>query len=109
MGAEIFVRKISGRKQADGAFTVKLGSKDYACRHQIQVEVSSKPSSGTLTVEIRSPKATEFCSIADNVIDMTSDDLIKIIGDYAYVAEFRFTPENFDTDKTFDVIITSGG
>jgi len=109
MGTGFFVKKVSGRKQADGAFTVKLGAKNDACRHQIQVEVSSKPSSGTLTVEIRSPKATGFCSIDDNVIDMTGDDLIKIIGDYAYVAEFRFTPENFDADKTFDVIITSGG
>ena len=104
----IFVNKIENRTQALGAFTVELGHHDRACRHQIQVEVSATPSAGTLAVEVRSPKAEDFCPVADNIIDLTSTELLKVLSDYAFVAEFRFTPTSFDADKTFNVIITSG-
>ncbi len=104
----IFVKKVTGKSQADGAFTIALGHHDYACHHQIQVEVSATPLAGSLAVEIRSPQASEFVAVDDNVFDLTTGNLIKALSDYAYVAEFRFTPSNFDADKTYNVIVTSG-
>lgn len=103
-----FNQKVTGKKQSDGAFTILLGSKDKACRHQIQVEVSATPSAGTLAVEVRSPGAEDFVPLANNTFDLTGTELVKVISDYAFIAEIRFTPTSFDADKTYNVIVTSG-
>lgn len=102
------VKKVVGKTQSDGAFTVELGSGDWASRHQIQVELSKTPSSGSLKVEIRSPRATKFMELGNSPIDLTSSDLIKVISGYAFVSEFRFTPSSLDTGVTYNVIVTSG-
>lgn len=104
---QIFSSKVTGKKQSDGAFSVLLGSKDRACRHQIQVEVSATPAAGSLAVAVRSPNATDFVTV-DGAIDMTGTDLLKILSDYAFAAELKFTPSGFDADKTYNVIVTSG-
>lgn len=98
-----------GKTQADGTFSVLLGSADRFCRHQIQVEVSEAPTASpapTLDVAIRSPAATDFVTL-DGPIDMSGPNLLKTFGP-VFAAEIRFTPTNFDADKTYNVIVTSG-
>jgi hypothetical protein len=70
--------------------------------------VSEIPNSGTLTVEVRSPQAENFVAIDDNNFDLTKTDLLKVLSDPVCIAEFRFTPDGFDNDKTYNVIIASG-
>lgn len=102
----LFNEVVSGKSQADGAFTVLLAGADCFARHQIQVEPSATPSTGTLAVAMRSPGAEDFVTL-DGTFDLTSTDLVKIFGP-AFVAEFRFTPASFDAAKTYNVIVTSG-
>lgn len=106
MGAAIFSSVTVGRTQADGAFSIELANADRFCRHQIQVEVSALPESGQLSVSVRSPGATDFVTL-DGTIDLTSADLLKTFGP-VFAAEIRFSPSDFDEDKTYNVIVTSG-
>lgn len=103
---DLFSSVTNGRKQSDGAFTVLLGACDRFCRHQIQVEVSAPPAGGTLAVAVRSPGAAGFATL-DGGFDLTGSDLLKTFGP-CFAAEIRFTPEGFDAEKTYDVIVTSG-
>jgi hypothetical protein len=52
---ELFNEIVTGKTQAGDAFSVLLGASDRFCRHQVQVEVSATPSTGTLAVAVRSP------------------------------------------------------
>ena len=103
---KIFNSGTEGKSQADGAFAVLLGASDRFCRHQVQVEVSAAPSSGTLAVAVRSPGAADFVTL-DGGFDMTGTDHLKTFGP-CFAAEIRFTPTGFDADKTYNVIVTSG-
>lgn len=104
---ELFQSVVEGKKQSDGAFEVELYVSDRFCHHQVQVQVSAAPAAGSLAVAIRSPGATDYVSL-DGTIDMTSADLLKTFGP-SFVGAMRFTPQDFDADKTYDVIVTSGG
>ncbi|MEI7635891.1 MAG: hypothetical protein WCJ37_01185 [Syntrophus sp. (in: bacteria)] len=102
----LFNEVVSGKSQADGVFTVLLAGADCFARHQIQVEVSATPADGHLAVAMRSPGAEDFVTL-DGAFDLASDDLVKVFGP-AFVAEFQFTPTDFDAAKTYNVIVTSG-
>jgi hypothetical protein len=102
----MFEKIVTGKTQADGAFTVLLGASDRFCRHQVQAEVSAAPLAGTLAVAVRSPGATDFVTL-DGSFDLTGPELLKTFGP-CFAAEIRFTPASFDTDKTYNVIVTSG-
>lgn len=103
---ELFESVSEEKTQADGAFTIPLGASDRFCRHQVQAEVSATPSAGTLVVAIRSPGATDFVTL-DGSFDLTGTGLLKTFGP-CFAAELRFTPADFDADKTYNVIVTSG-
>jgi len=106
MGAAIFSSVTEAKTQADGAFNIELSNADRFCRHQMQVEVSATPESGSLAVAVRSPGAIDFVTL-DGSIDLTGADLLKTFGP-VFAAEIRFTPSDFDADKTYNVIVTSG-
>jgi len=103
---ELFNSTVRGKTQSDDAFDVDLGIADRFCYHQIQVEVSATPSAGSLNVSICSPGATNFVSLG--TIDMTGLELVKTFGP-CFVGKMRFTPVSFDTGKTYNVIVSSGG
>lgn len=102
----MFSKAETAKTQAGGVFSVLLGSDDRFCRHQVQVEVSATPLAGTLAVAVRSPGAANFVTL-DGSIDLTGTELLKTFGP-CFAAEIRFTPDSFDADKTYNVIVTSG-
>ena len=93
---------ISGKTQADGAFT----SAPYAAGFvpplttAIGVETSATPTAGTLLVEYRMNGMTTY-KTAD-VINLVAPVDILLTG---YAFDFRFTPTGFDADKTYTVVI----
>lgn len=93
---------ISGKTQADGAFT----SAPYAAGFvpplttAIGVETSATPTAGTLLVEYRMNGMTKY-KTAD-VINLVAPVDILLTG---YAFDFRFTPTGFDADKTYTVVI----
>lgn len=93
------------KTQADGAWTALVD--DGLLYHQIQVEVSATPSTGTLAVAVRATGAVAFVTL-DGTFDLTSANLVKTFGPM-FIAEIKFTPANFDAGKTYNVSITSGG
>jgi hypothetical protein len=105
-GSVLFKEEALSKTQADDAFTISLGASHIFCCHQIQVEVSATPSAGTLKVAVRSPNSTAFTAL-DGSFDLTGTELLKTFGP-CYAAEIRFTPSGFDSDKTYNVIVTSG-
>lgn len=101
----LFHKVIGRRTQAAGAFTVQPGASDHLCLYQVHVEVSRTPQGGTLHIGARSPGATQFVKIEDRFSITTAG--MKTYGPL-FLAELRFEPMNFDTDKSFTVIVTSG-
>lgn len=95
---------ITGKTQADGAQVIGLQNADSALIHQIHVEVSATPTAGTLTVEVKTPGATDYIAVS-GTIDLTSIALFKIEG---LAESIRVTPSGFDADKSYDVYVTSG-
>ena len=99
--------RVVDKTQADGSFELPLGVADKFFHHQIQVELSATPSSGELTVEVKSPGAQDYSPL-DGEFDLADGSLVKTFGP-AFVSSFRFTLTNFDADKTVSVTVVSGG
>ena len=94
--------------QAGGAITLGVKGFEYLPFHQIQVEVSAQPSAGTLTVQYKTPGATEYVTATGSPIDLTA--LNKAAAwrlDNCYIEAIKFTPSGLDADKTFSVIVVS--
>lgn len=100
--------EILDKTQADGVETLGNAGFEYLPNHQIQIEVSAKPSAGTLKIELRTPGATEYIEPEDSPVDMTAIDkgVCFRLND-VFADSFRITPTSFDADKTYSVIIVS--
>ena len=97
----IFQHKEVDRTQAGGAFTVANVPVD-AFYHQITVEITGAPTTGSLQVAGKVADGANFIDIG-TAITITADAITQFTGHYK---ELRFTPTAFNgTD--FDVIITS--
>ncbi len=107
MPLHVHTESVALQTQADGAFEIDLTHFENLYRHQMQVEVSATPSAGTLTVKVKTPGATTFQDIDAGVIDLTAT--LQPLELEARVSALEFTPAGFDADKTYSVIVASGG
>ena len=95
-----------GKTQADGAQTLGNAGYEFLPNHQIQIEVSAQPSAGTLKVEYRTPGATEYVEATGSPVDLTALNKATAFRlDNVFVDSFRFTPDGFDADKMYNVIV----
>ena len=93
---------------AGGAQTFTLGENNIYKKHQLQIEVSSQPSAGTLAIAIKTPGAS-VNSTLDSSVDMTvlTATNAKIIDIDAMAETITITPSSFDVDKTYNLYLTS--
>lgn len=102
------ILKITAKAQTDGAQTLGNRGFEYLPHHQIHLEVSAKPSAGTMKIEYLSPGAAEYVEAEGSPVDMTA---LNKAGAYrldnVFVESFRLTPALFDAAKTYNVIIAS--
>jgi len=99
---------VTGKKQADGAQTLTNSGHEYLPAHLITVEVSAQPSAGTLAVQYLPDGATEYVTVTGSPIDLTAlNNAASFRLDGVYASAFKFTPASLDSDKTFNVIVTS--
>lgn len=89
--------KVIDKTQAGGAQTVGLAGYERAGRHQIQVDVSETPTAGTMTIEIKTPGASDYVEIGE--IDLVNGPLAAVFD--GHVDAIRLTPVLFDADKTY--------
>ncbi len=102
------VLKGAAKTQAIGAFDLGAAGHEHLPHHQISIEVSEQPSSGTLKVEYLSPGAESFVEISGSPIDLTALNKAKVYrANNLFVRKWRFTPTSFDAAKTYTVIVTS--
>lgn len=104
---KLFNEAISGKTQADGAFSVSLLGADRFLYHQIQVSLSAVPDAGSLAVAVKSPGAAGFVPI-DGTFVLTGTELLKTFGP-VFAEAIQFTPTDLDSDVTYGVVVTSGG
>lgn len=96
------------KTQADGAQVLGNKGFEYLPHHQVQVEVSAQPSTGTLAVEYKTPGATEYVAASGSPIDlMALNKAAAFRLDNVFIEAIRFTPVSFDADKTYSVIVAS--
>lgn len=100
--------EILDKTQADGVETLGNAGFEHLPNHQIQIEVSAKPSAGSLKIEFRTPGAVEYTEPDDSPVDMTTiDKAVCFRLNDVFADSFRITPTSFDAAKTYSVIIVS--
>ena len=102
------IMSVSAKTQADGAQTLTNSGYEYLPAHLITVEVSAQPSAGTLAVQYLPAGATEYVTVTGSPIDLTAlNKAASFRLDGVYAGAFKFTPASLDSDKTYNVIVTS--
>lgn len=99
---------ITGKEAADGPQTISLEGSEYMTRHQVTIEVPSKPSAGSLKIEMCQSGASVFMEIEGSPVSLTglSADISKILTIEALVGTLRFTPTQ-TLDTTYSVYVHS--
>jgi len=98
---------IEGKEAADGPQTISLEGSEYMTRHKT-IEVPSKPSAGSLKIEMCQSGANVFMEIEGSPVLLTglSQDISKILTIEALVGTLRFTPTQ-TLDTTYSVYVHS--
>ena len=92
---------ITEASQADNEHVVKTPQATNLDKWQLQVCVSETPTAGDLEVAIYSPGAQDLVVI--ETIDLTQ---CPVLSTYSYVFDqIVFTPTNFDSDKTYSLVL----
>lgn len=100
--------KVLSKSQASGAQVLGIKGYESLPNHQIQIEVSAQPASGTLKVEFKTPGASEFVEASGSPIDLTALNKAAAFRlDGVFASSFRFTPVGLDADKTYSVFVES--
>lgn len=100
--------KAQAKTQANGAQTIGNRGYEYLPHHQIQIEVSAQPSSGTLKIEYLTPGANEYIEVTGSPVNLAVLNKAAAYRlDDVFVESFRFTPASLDADKTYSVFVTS--
>ena len=99
---------ITDKEAADGPQTISLEGSEYMTRHQVTIEVPSKPSAGSLKIEMCQSGANVFMEIEGSPVLLTglSQDVSKILTIEALVGRLRFTPTQTLT-TTYSVYVHS--
>lgn len=98
------LKLISARSQADGSIEINMGVEQNFPAHQVQIEVSAVPASGTLKIEGRLPNATAFEDLGATIDLVAGPRIVVLEGNFSHL---KFTPVGFDADKTWSGIIKS--
>lgn len=102
------ILKSLANTQAGGAVTLGNKGFEYLPHHQIQIEVSSQPSAGTLAIEYKTPGATEYVAAVGSPVALTALNKAAAFRlDDVYFESIRFTPSSLDGDKTYSVHVVS--
>lgn len=92
--------KLEEISQADSPQTVSLHTAGFSKSFwQIQFELSATPTSGTATISVRVPGATNFVDF-DTTVDLTSNDLLYTFD--GIFEEIKITTSGLDADKTYN-------
>jgi len=98
---------VTGKAQSDGAQTFSLLENEFTI-HQLQIDVSAAPATGTMAIAIKTPGASVFSAL-DSTVDLTALSATngKIIEIEAAAEAIKITPTSFEADKTYNAYLVS--
>jgi hypothetical protein len=93
--------RLTGKSQADGAQTIDLTGYERAKIKQVQIDVATPPTAGTMDVSIRTPGASGYVSLGS--INLVTGPLAVMFD--GYCDSIRLTPSSFDAAKTYNAAV----
>jgi len=107
MPRQLHTQSVTGKTQANGAFAFAMPTHLQCLRHhQLQLEVSATPTGGSLAVAVKSVGASGYATFSSGLNMTAAPPIYEFTG---YVESIRITPSGFDADKTYSLILNSGG
>ena len=102
-----YTKSITGKTQANGAQEINVVDSLEMSREakkfwQIQIVPSATPSTGTMTIAVKTPGASAYTTLT-TTIDMTGTELLATFE--AAAESIKLTPTSFDADKTYSAYL----
>ncbi len=93
--------KLIDKTQADGTQTIDLTGYERAKVKQIQIDVPTPPTAGTMDVSIQTPGASGYVSLG-NINLVSGPRSVMFEG---YCDSIRLTPSDYDATRTYNAFV----